>query len=465
MTATSARPVGAHRTLDNAAGLGQSASPRLVTELPGPKGRALIELSERYEPRSMSGQVPMVWKRGERVWLEDVDGNVFLDFTSGVLVVNAGHSHPRLVAAMRAQADQVVNTYDFVNEWRPRLAQRLVEITPPSLDKAVVLTTGAETTEAAIKLARKFTGRYEIISFHGAFHGRTYGAMSIGGKRSTPSTRGFGPFLPGVVFAPFPYCYRCPFGQTPDNCRLHGTEYLDWLVETETEDNVAAVIVETYQGAAGSIMAPDGWFPKLEAWCRKRDILLIIDEVQASFGRTGKLFGFEHYGITPNILCLGKGISSTLPVSAIVAESRIFDVLPAGSMGSTHGGNAMGARVAIENIDVIVEERLSENASAVGEAMLARLREIEARSECVGEVRGLGLVFGIEIVRSKASREPDAELTKRIVDEAYKRGLLLISPIGFYGNVLRLAPPLVVTEQEALTGVDLLAEAVEAATA
>jgi 4-aminobutyrate aminotransferase len=445
--------------------LAETTAPKLVTNLPGPKARALIALSETYEPQSMSGQVPVVWKRGERVWLEDVDGNVFLDFTSGVLVVNAGHSHPRLVAAMREQADQVVNTYDFVNEWRPRLAQKLVEITPPNLDKAVILTTGAETTEAAIKLARKFTGRYEIISFHGAFHGRTYGAMSIGGKRSTPSTRGFGPFLPGVVFAPFPYCYRCPFGQTPDNCRLHGTEYLDWLVETETEDNVAAVIVETYQGAAGSIMAPEGWFPKLEDWCKKRDILLIIDEVQASFGRTGKLFGFEHYGITPNILCLGKGISSTLPVSALMAESRIFDVLPAGSMGSTHGGNAMGARVALENVNLILEERLSENAAAVGDKLLSRLMQMEKRFECIGEVRGLGLVFGIELVRSKSTREPDAELTKRVVDEAYRRGLLLISPIGFYGNVLRLAPPLVITEREALSGLDLLAEAIDAAIA
>lgn len=448
----------------SAPALGDTAWPHVATELPGPNARRLIELSERYEPSSMSGQVPVVWKRGERVWLEDVDGNVFLDFSSGVLVVNAGHSHPRLVAAMRAQADQVVNTYDFINEWRPRLAQRLVEITPPSLDKAVILTTGAETTEAAIKLARRFTGKYEIVAFHGAFHGRTYGAMSIGGKRASSSTKGFGPFLPGVVFAPFPYCYRCPFGQTPDNCRLHGTDYLDWVVETESEDNIAAVIVETYQGAAGSIMAPEGWFPKLEAWCKKKGALLIVDEVQASFGRTGKLFGFEHYGITPNILCLGKGISSTLPVSALISESRIFDVLPAGSMGSTHGGNAMGARVALENIDVILEERLSENAATVGEAMLTRLRALEERFECVGDVRGLGLVFGIEIVRSKAGREPDAELTRRIVDAASRRGLLLIAPIGFYGNVLRLAPPLVITEPEALVGVDLLAGALVEAT-
>jgi 4-aminobutyrate aminotransferase len=434
--------------------------PRIVTELPGPKARELLALSQRYEPRSMSDQVPMVWARGERVWLEDVDGNVFLDFTSGVLVANAGHSHPRLVAAMRAQADPGGNTNDIVNEWRPRLAERLVQLTPPNLDKAVILTTGAETTEAAIKLARRYTGRYEIIAFHGAFHGRTYGAMSVGGKRSAAGTRGFGPFLPGVVFAPFPYCYRCPFGQTPDHCRLHGTDYLDWLIETETEDNVAAVIVETYQGGSGSIMAPEGWFPRLEAWCRRRDILLIIDEVQASFGRTGKLFGFEHYGITPNLLCLGKGISSSVPLSALVGESRIMESLPPGSLGSTHGGNAFCSRVALENINLVVEEGLAENAARVGSELLDGLRRLQTRHECLGDVRGLGLVFGLEIVTSKATREPDAALTRRIVDAAYRRGLLLIAPIGFYGNVLRLAPPLVITAEEAAAGLRLLDEAI-----
>jgi 4-aminobutyrate aminotransferase-like enzyme len=362
---------------------------------------------------------------------------------------------------MQEQAGRVVNTYDFVNEWRPRLAQKLIEITPPNLDKAVILTTGAETTEAAIKLARKYTGRYEIIAFHGAFHGRTYGAMSIGGKRSSAGTKGFGPFLPGVTLVPFPYCYRCPIGQSddPDHCRLHGTDYLDWVVETETEDNIAAVIVETYQGGSGSIMAPEGWFPKLEAWCREKDVLLIIDEVQASFGRTGKLFGFEHYGITPNLLCLGKGISSSVPLSAIVGESRIMDALTPGSLGSTHGGNALCSRVALENIDVIIEEHLSENAARVGGVMMGRLKELQQRFECVGDVRGLGLVFGLELVKSRATREPDPDLTRRLVEAAYRRGLLLIAPIGFYGNVVRIAPPLVITEEEALAGVDLLAGA------
>ena len=437
--------------------------PTIRTELPGPRGRELLALSRQYEPQAMSDQVPVVWQRAERVWVEDVDGNVFLDFTSGVVVANAGHSHPRLVAAMRAQADQVVNCYDFPSEWRVRLAQKLVEITPPNLDRAVILTTGAETTEAAIKMARGFTGRHEIIAFHGAFHGRTYGAMSIGGRRHGAGTRGFGPFLPGVVFAPFPYCYRCPFGSTPDSCRLHGTEYLDWLIETETEGDVAAVIVETYQGAAGSIMAPEGWFPKLAQWCRERDILLILDEVQASFGRTGRLFGFEHYGIVPDLLCLGKGISSSVPLSAIVGESRIVDGLSPGSLGSTHGGNAFCSRVALENIDVIISERLSENAAQLGTLFDHRLQQMVQRWDCVGEARGMGLAWGLEMVHDSDSRQPAPELTRAIIQEAYQRGLLLIAPIGFYGNVLRISPPLVLTAAEAAVGLDLLEAAIAAA--
>lgn len=434
--------------------------PVIRTELPGPRGRALLALSAEYEPDSMTDQVPLVWQRAERCWVEDADENVFLDFTSGVVVANAGHSHPRLVAAMREQADQVVNCYDFPSEWRVRLAQKLVEITPPNLDKAVILTTGAETTEAAIKMARLATGRYEIISFHGGFHGRTFGAMTIGGRRQGAGTRGYGPFLPGVVFAPFPYCYRCPFGSTPDSCRLHGTDYLDWLVETETEGRVAAVITETYQGAAGSVMAPPGWFPKLAQWCRDRDILLIIDEVQASFGRTGKLFCYEYYDVVPNILCLGKGISSSVPLSAVVAESRIMDALSPGSMGSTHGGNAFCSRVALENIEVIIGERLSENAAALSGLFNRRLQQLVERWDCAGESRGLGLAWGLEIVRDKTSCEPAPDATRAIIEAAYRRGLLLIAPIGFYGNVVRISPPLVITEEEAAVGLDLLEAAI-----
>jgi len=430
----------------------------IKTDLPGPKAKEYLEDARTFEPRSMSDQVPIVWKRAERVYVEDVDGNVFLDFSSGVLVVNAGHSHPKIVEAIRDQAGQVVNCYDFCSEYRPKLARRLVEITPPNLDKAFILTTGAETTESAMKLARRYTGKKEIIAFQGAFHGRTYGAMSAGGKRSGASTRGFGPFVPQVYLAPFAFCYRCVFDKTYPACKTWCLDYLDWFVETETEGDIAAVITETYQGGAGSIIPPTEWMQKLEAWCKKMDALLILDEVQASFGRTGRLFGFEHHGVTPNLLCLGKGISSSLPVSALLGESRIMDVLSPGSMSSTHGGSPLGARAALANIDVILEEGLVENAAAVGAYMQRRFEQMEQKFETLGDARGQGMVWGLEIVADKTSKEPAADLAKEIADGCYQRGLLMIAPIGFYGNVLRVAPPLVMTQEEAATGCDILEE-------
>jgi 4-aminobutyrate aminotransferase len=411
----------------------------------------------------MSEQPPVVWASAQGIWVTDVDGNVFLDFSSGVLVANVGHSHPKLVHEIQQQAGQVINCYDFVNQYRPLLAQKLVEITPPNLDRAFILTTGSEATEAAMKMARKHTGRKEIIAFQGAFHGRTYGAMSAGGKRSGSGTRGFGPFLPQVYLAPFAFCYRCVFDKTYPQCSTWCFDYLDWFVETETESDIAAVITETYQGGAGSIIPPREWMAKLDRWCRERDIVLILDEVQASFGRTGKLFGFEHYDVTPNLLCLGKGISSTLPVAAVVGESRIMDALGPGSMSSTHGGNALGACAALKNIEIIIHDKLPDNAARMGEYLERRFAQLAQKHECLGDVRGLGLAWGLEIVKSKASKEPDAEVARRIVLEGCQRGLLMIAPIGLYGNVLRIAPPLIISERDLEQGVEILDEAMAAA--
>jgi 4-aminobutyrate aminotransferase len=432
------------------------------TELPGPRARAVVEQSLRYEPRSMSDQVPAVWQRAEGCFVEDVDGNVFLDFSSGVLVANVGHSHPRVVAAIREQAGEVINCYDFVTEWRARLAGRLVEITPDPLDRAFIVTTGSEAVEAALKIARRATGRREIVAFHGAFHGRTYGAMSVGGNRSGAGARGFGPFLPGVVLAPFPNCYRCPCGLAPDDCGRECFGLFERTVAAESENDIAAVIVESYQGAAGSIVPPAEWMQALERWCRERDVVLIMDEVQASFGRTGRMFGFEHFGVTPNLLCLGKGISSTVPLAALVGEARLMDVLEPGSLSSTHGGNPLCCRAGLASIDVIRDEHLAENAARVGEVVLARLREMVAQYSAAGDARGLGLALALEIVRDKRTKEPDPDRAKAIVRECYQRGLLMIAPIGTHGNVLRISPPLVITEEQALTGCRIIADALAA---
>ena len=431
----------------------------IKTELPGPKAKRFLQDSQRYEPRCMSEQVPVVWSRAYGCYVEDVDGNVFLDFSSGVLVANIGHSHPKVVAAVREQADRVINCYDFVNEWRPALAKKLVELTPPSLDRAFIMSTGSEAVEAAIKVARRFTGRKEIIAFEGAFHGRTYGGLSLGGRRSGTGTKGFGPFLPGVYHAPFAHCYRCVFDKTYPQCGVWCADYLDWFADCHTEGDIAAVITESYQGAAGSYVPPKEWMQKVAAFCRNRGALLILDEVQASFGRTGKMFCFEHYDVVPNLLCLGKGISSSVPVSAVVGESRVLDTLPPGSLSSTHGGNAFSCRVALANIEALEEDRLVDKAAKVGARMKERLEQMCDKFECAGDARGLGLAWALELVKSKKTKEPDAALAKQIVDQCARKGLLMIAPIGIYGNILRISPPLCITREEVDAGCDILQSA------
>ena len=428
--------------------------PCVKTEIPGPRSKEYLEVSRQYEPRSMSEQVPVVWDHAKGALVTDVDGNVFIDFTSGVLVTNIGHCHSDHVAAIQDQAGQMMNSYDFVTPWRAKLARKLVEITPPSLDRAFILTTGSEATEAAIKMARWATGRHEIIAFHGAFHGRTFGAMAAGGKSGVK--RGFGPALPGFIHAPFPYCYRCPFGSTPDDCKLHTTEYLDWLLETESVGDVAALITEPYQGGSGSIMAPPGWLKLVFEWCQKRNIIFILDEVQSSFGRTGTMFAFEHEGFVPNLVCLGKGIGSGVPVSAVVGESRIMDKLETGSMSSTNGGNPLSCRGALTAIEIIEKEKLPERSMKLGKLMCERLTALQGRSGILGDVRGQGLVWGLELVTDKRSKDPAPELTKALIESACRKGLLMIAPIGFHGNVVRIAPPLVIEEELLNAALDIL---------
>jgi len=434
------------------------AIPDIKTELPGPNAKKYIEMSRRYEPHSMSDQVPAVWRRGEGAVVEDVDGNTFIDFTSGVLVTNVGHCHPKHVKAIQEQAAELMNAYDFVNPWRAQLAKKLVDITSPNLDKAFILSTGSEAVESAIKVARRYTGRYEIIAFHGAFHGRTYMAMSVGGKQGVK--KHFGPMVPGVLHAPFCYCYRCAFEQTYPGCDYTCLRYLDRMLETESTGSVAALITETYQGGAGSIIPPGDYMQRLKKWCEEHDILFILDEVQSSFGRTGKMFCYEHWDIQPNLLTLGKGIGSGVPVSALVGESRLLDPLEPGSMSSTNGGNPLCSRAALAAIEIIEEERLCDKAAELGKLMLDRLNEMKARYEMIGDVRGMGLAVGVEIVKDKKSKTPDAEMTRRITQEAFKKGLILIAPIGFYGNVIRIAPPLVIPKDLMMKALDIIEEAI-----
>ncbi|MGQ9730605.1 MAG: aspartate aminotransferase family protein [Candidatus Zipacnadales bacterium] len=437
--------------------------PRIKTRLPGPKARAWIKKSKAFEPNSMSDQVPLVWAQAHGCEIEDVDGNVFLDFSSGVLVTNIGHCHPDYVAAVQEQAERLYNCYDFPTPERVALAEKLVAMTPPHLDKCFLLTTGSEATEAAVKMARRAHEGYEILTFHGAFHGRTFGAMSFGGSAGVK--KGFGPLLPGVIHAPFCYCYRCVFGKEYPSCGLWCIDHLDWVISKESAGALCAVITEPYQGGAGSIIPPPGYMERLFAWAKDRGLYFILDEVQSSFGRTGRMFAMEHYGIKPDLVCLAKGLGSGIPCAAVLGRHEIMDVLQPGELSSTNGGNPMSSRAALAAIEIIERERLPERAAELGEQMGKRFRALQRKVKQIGDVRGQGLVYGIEMVEDRKTKAPAPALTKRIVHEAYLRGLCLIAPIGMYGNVIRIAPPLVITKEQMEEGMDLLEQAMLAAIA
>ena len=423
-------------------------------EVPGPKSSQLLAISREYEPPCMADQVPVVWDHGQGVRVWDVDGNEYIDFTSGVLVTNLGHSHPHHVEAIRQQAGRLMNCYSFPTPERIILSQRLTDLLPDNLDKVFLLTTGAESTEAALRIAKRYTGKHEVLSFYGGFHGRTYGPMSVAGNKSTK--RKFGPQLPGAILAPFPYFYRDFYqSESEEECGDRCIENLDRIIDSTSTGDLGAVITEPYQGGAGFIFPPDGWLKKLENWARKRDLLLILDEVQSSFGRTGKLFALEWDDLRPHMLCLGKGIGSGMPSSALAGENEIFACMNPGEMSSTTGGNPLSSAASLAVLEVMEKEKLADNALKIGEYMKARFEEMKQKCPVLGDVRGRGLVIGLEFVTDKESRQPSPEITLEVMLNGARNGLLL-GRVGLHGNVVRIAPPLVISEEEAGAGIDII---------
>jgi 4-aminobutyrate aminotransferase len=431
-----------------------------LRKVPGERAQKFLDLSRGYEPAASQDQVPVVWDRAEGVWVTDVDGNRYLDFTSGVLVTNIGHSHPKLVEAVQQQAERLMNCYSFLTPERVTLAQKLVETLPSNLDRAFLLSTGAEATEAAIRIAKRYTGKFEILSFFGAFHGRTYGAMSVAGNAST--RRKFGPSVPGSVLTPYGYCYRCFYEKRFPECEFYCIKAIDQVIASSSTGEVGAVIVEPYQGAAGFVYPPDGWLKELENWANERDLIMIVDEVQSSFGRTGKLYAIEWEDVRPQMLCLGKGFGSGMPSSAVAAEAKILESMAPGELSSTWGGNPLASAASLAVLQVMKDENLPDNADRVGRVLKAALLDLKKKQPCIGDVRGKGLVIGLEFVDPQDSITPAPQLAKRITFEAAKRGLML-GKVGLYGNVIRIAPPLVIKEEEALLGVEILDSAIDEA--
>mgnify|MGYP005845679661 CR=1 FL=1 len=424
------------------------------TPLPGPRSKELIQRWLRVEADTTGYQAPVVWEEGRGCVVRDVDGNQYLDWTSGVLVANVGHCHPHLVKATQEAAAKLLNNYECPSEYRVVAAERLVAALPRHMDKCFFLTTGSETVEAAIRIMKRKTGNFEIIGFTGGFHGRTYAAASVGGLAG-PKRR-YGPPMPGVIRAPFPYFYRCPFGsQTEEECADKHLEALESAVRANSCGSLAGILIETYQGAAGFIFPPAGYLRRLEEWARQRNILFTVDEVQSSYGRTGSQWGHTQEGLQPDLMCIGKGIGCGVPVAAIAGRGEVFACLGKGEMSSTVGGNPLSSAAVIAVLEIMEKEKLAENAQRMGPVIMGRLKQTQEKCRYLGDVRGRGLVMGLELVKDKKTKEPAPELVRQVIDRCAQNGLL-VGSVGIFGNVIRVAPPLVITEAEAHESCDIM---------
>lgn len=431
--------------------------PQSVTPLPGPNARAIIARDRAVLSPSYTREYPLVVDHAQGALVTDVDGNRFLDLNAGIAVVATGHCHPRVVQAVQRQAERFIHMSgtDFYYPAMVELADKLVSLVPGPEPKRVYFgNSGAEAIEAAIKLARYHTGRDKFIAFLGGFHGRTMGALSLTGSK-TVQRKGFAPLPGGVTHLPYAYCYRCAYGRQPDTCAVECVKVLeDQIFRTIVPaEEVAAVFFEPVQGEGGYIVPPPRFFDELSAVCRRHGILLIADEVQSGMGRTGRMFACDHFSVEPDVMALAKGIASGLPLSATVAKARYMQ-WPPGAHASTFGGNPVSIAASLATIELLADE-LVEHAALVGEHMKTRMIEWTRKYPIVGDVRGLGLMLGFELVRDPVSRERAPDLLDRIVQMAFHRGLLIL---GAGPNSIRLAPPLVLSKDQADFAVSTLEE-------
>ena len=428
-------------------------SPHIRTELPGPRAKAILERDAPVSSPSYPRDDPFVISHGRGVEAWDVDGNRFLDFAAGIAVCATGHAHPRVVSAVKEAADKFLHiSSDYWHEGSVRLAERLNELSPMKEPVMSFLAqSGTESVEGALKLARYVTGRPRFIGFLGGFHGRTMGSLAFTSSKYTQQ-KGFFPTMPGVTHVPYPNPYRPLFAGADQ-----GQAVLDYIEQVlfagaVPASEVAAILVEPIQGEGGYLVPPDGFLPGLRALCDRHAILLILDEVQAGVGRTGKMFACQHWDVTPDIMTLAKGLGSGLPIGAVVAKKRIMEKWPRGAHGNTFGGNPLCCAAALATLD-LVESEYAANAAAVGEHFAGRLRELQARHDVIGEVRGKGLMIGMELVKDRAARAPAKALCDAVIHRAFRNGLVLLA-CG--ASTVRFMPPLVVTKAEVDEAVALL---------
>lgn len=422
--------------------------PHLVTALPGPKAREIVERDHKVISPSYTRDYPLVAQSGRGAMVEDVDGNTFLDFAAGIAVVATGHCHPAVVAAIQKQASELIHMSctDFYYPGMVELAEKLASIAPGSGAKRVYFgNSGTEAIEAAMKLARYHTKRDKFIAFHGCFHGRTLGSLSLTASKAVQRKR-FGALLGGVFHAPYPNTYRGAHGVRPEHAASDALAHIeDELFKRIVDpEEVAAIFVEPIQGEGGYVVAPNEFLQGLERLCRKHGILLVVDEVQSGMGRTGKWWASDHAGIEPDMICTAKGIASGMPLGAVIAKSDVMDWIP-GSHASTFGGNPVAIAAALATFDLL-RNGVTENAAGIGDFMFRRTADWRDRHKIVGDIRGKGLMIGIEFVRNQKTKEKAPELRNQIIQSAFQKGLLVL---GAGENSLRLAPPLIVDEEQA----------------
>jgi 4-aminobutyrate aminotransferase/(S)-3-amino-2-methylpropionate transaminase len=424
------------------------------------KTEDLLKLREENGPRGPFHVTPYFAAEAKGAIIKDVEGRDFIDFAGGIGVMNVGHCAPRVVEAIKDQAERFTHTcfHVVMYESYVELARRMNEITPGRFPKKTMfVNSGAEGVENAVKISRYATGRSGIIAFEDAFHGRTLLAMTLTSKVK-PYKYGFGPYAPEVYRIPYAYCYRCAFGLEYPSCELHCADYLKEVFHTHiSAENVAAVLAEPLLGEGGFVVPPAGWHKKVKQICDGNGILYVDDEVQAGFGRTAKMFAIEHFGVEPDILVTAKSLAGGLPLAGVTGKAEVMDAPHVGGLGGTYGGNPVACRAALAVLETFEKERLLDRAEAIGKTVMDRFRKMQKEHEIVGDVRGIGAMVAMELVRDRATKEPAKEETAQLVKNCYEKGLVTISA-GTYGNIMRILMPLVITDSQLEKGLGILEE-------
>ncbi|MGQ4833138.1 MAG: acetyl ornithine aminotransferase family protein [Candidatus Asgardarchaeia archaeon] len=435
--------------------------PKIIVEPPGPKAREIIEKDHAMLSPSLTRTAPLVAYKASGVFVEDVDGNVYLDWGSGIAVTSVGHTNPEVVKAIQAQAEKLIhaNSLDYYTVPQVEYAEMLFKVTPGNFKKRVFFTnSGSESIDTAIKVAKWHTRRYYGLGFINGFHGRTLGAVTFT-TTNLAARRGFFPLYPVAVYAHFPYCYRCPFKQEYPSCGLYCLDYIEDIIfqKLAPPDETAFILIEPIQGAGGYIVPPKEFLPKLQKLANDNGIVFIVDEVQTGFARTGKMFASMHWNLEPDVLAMSKAIAHGLPAGAVVTKAEVMDWDAAAHEG-TLNGNPVVMEAAKAVLNYIIKNRLDERARELGEYMKKRLNEFAEKYEVIGDVRGLGLMIGVEFVKDRRTKEPAKKLRGDLIQTAFKKGLLLL---GAGPSSIRIAPPLIITKEQIEIGFEIFEEALK----